>query len=168
MYMYILFRKLIWMMLTMHSVFSISFIFPGVSLMFWISIIAPFLLLHLVLYGAETRRNMAYCHETVDLRKDNMAFYDARVTCTVFIPYIIAWILIITRADSRFAPSQWETSLQSNTVSHWLGANLESALYNMMLYHMIWCTTWLRPRLLGVQTLVILNHVKKIIECIKF
>ena len=24
--------------------------------------------------------------------------------------------------------SQWETSLQSNAVSHWLGANLESAL----------------------------------------
>ena len=34
-----------------------------------------------------------------------------------------------TSADSRFAPSQWETLLQSNTVSHWLGANLESALY---------------------------------------
>ena len=32
------------------------------------------------------------------------------------------------RADSRFAPSQWETSLQSNAVSHWLGASLESAL----------------------------------------
>ena len=31
-------------------------------------------------------------------------------------------------ADSRFAPSQWETSLQSNAVSHWLGTNLESAL----------------------------------------
>ena len=30
------------------------------------------------------------------------------------------------RADSRFAPSQWETLLQSNRVSHWLGANLES------------------------------------------
>ena len=30
----------------------------------------------------------------------------------------------ITRADSRLAPSQWETSLQSNAVSHWLGANL--------------------------------------------
>ena len=29
------------------------------------------------------------------------------------------------RADSRLAPSQWETALQSNTVSHWLGANLE-------------------------------------------
>ena len=25
------------------------------------------------------------------------------------------------------APSPWETSLQSNAVSHWLGANLESA-----------------------------------------
>ena len=29
---------------------------------------------------------------------------------------------------SRLAPSQWETSLQSNAVSHWLGANLESVL----------------------------------------
>ena len=32
------------------------------------------------------------------------------------------------RADFRLAPCQWETSLQSNAVSHWLGANLESAL----------------------------------------
>ena len=37
-------------------------------------------------------------------------------------------LCILFRADSRLAPSQWETSLQSNTVSHWLGANLESAL----------------------------------------
>ena len=29
-----------------------------------------------------------------------------------------------TRADSRLAPSQWETSLQSNTVSLWLGTSL--------------------------------------------
>ena len=36
------------------------------------------------------------------------------------------------RADSRLAPSQWETSLRSNAISHWLGANLESALY---MYH---------------------------------
>ena len=34
----------------------------------------------------------------------------------------------IIRADSRFAPSQWETALQSNAVSHWLGASLESVL----------------------------------------
>ena len=32
------------------------------------------------------------------------------------------------RADSRLVPSQWETSLQSNAVSHWLSANLQSAL----------------------------------------
>ena len=30
----------------------------------------------------------------------------------------------INRADYRLSPSQWETSLQSNAVSHWLGANL--------------------------------------------
>ena len=34
----------------------------------------------------------------------------------------------IHRTDSRLAPSQWETSLQSNAVSHWLGASLESVL----------------------------------------
>ena len=32
------------------------------------------------------------------------------------------------RADSRLAPSEWGTLLQSSAVSHWLGANLESAL----------------------------------------
>ena len=30
------------------------------------------------------------------------------------------------RAYSRFAPSQWETALLCNDVSHWLGASLES------------------------------------------
>ena len=35
------------------------------------------------------------------------------------------------RADSRFAPSQWET-FQSNPVSHYLGPNLESALLLMV------------------------------------
>ena len=42
---------------------------------------------------------------------------------------IIAYIYII-RADSSFAPSQWETALYCNDVSYWLGASLESALYN--------------------------------------
>ena len=37
--------------------------------------------------------------------------------------------LCIIRADSRFAPSQWETVLLCNDVSHWLGANLGSALH---------------------------------------
>ena len=33
------------------------------------------------------------------------------------------------RADSQFVPSQWEMVLLCNNVSHWLGTNLESALY---------------------------------------
>ena len=38
------------------------------------------------------------------------------------------------RADTRLAPSQWETSLQSNAVSHWLDANLESAVELLFLF----------------------------------
>ena len=37
------------------------------------------------------------------------------------------------RADSRFAPSQWETTLLCNDVSHWLGASLKSALMEWFL-----------------------------------
>ena len=40
--------------------------------------------------------------------------------------------LVWSRADSRFVPSQWETVLQSNAVSHWLGANIESALWSTL------------------------------------
>ena len=36
-----------------------------------------------------------------------------------------------TRADSRFALSQWETALLYNDVSYWLGASLESAMDNL-------------------------------------
>ena len=32
------------------------------------------------------------------------------------------------RADSGFAPSQWETLLHSDAIPHWLGTNLESTL----------------------------------------
>ena len=43
--------------------------------------------------------------------------------------------MFVYRADSRFAPSQWETALLCNDVSHWLGANLESALvYNLITF----------------------------------
>ena len=44
------------------------------------------------------------------------------------------------RADCRLAPSRWETSLQSNTVSHWLGVNLESTLHakDKYLEHVLW------------------------------
>ena len=39
------------------------------------------------------------------------------------------------RAYSRFAPSQWETLLQSNGM---LGANLESALWDACMYSHMW------------------------------
>ena len=42
--------------------------------------------------------------------------------------YNWTFLYSINRADSRLAPSQWDTSLQSNAVSHWLGTNLESTL----------------------------------------
>ena len=39
--------------------------------------------------------------------------------------------LYIVSADSRFAPSQWETALLCNDVPHWEGATLKSALIVM-------------------------------------
>ena len=44
---------------------------------------------------------------------------------------------IYNRADSRFAPSQWEMALLCNEGSHWLGTNLKSALYNY------WWEAWM-------------------------
>ena len=41
----------------------------------------------------------------------------------------LRWSGYMYRADSRFAPSQWETALLCNDVSHWLDASLESTLY---------------------------------------
>ena len=46
-----------------------------------------------------------------------------------------AFYYLNQRADSRFAPSQWEMALLCNDVSHWLGTNLESAQD-----HVIMCT----------------------------
>ena len=45
------------------------------------------------------------------------------------------------RSDSRLAPHQWETSLQSNDFSHRLGANLESAwniITDMIMLTVMW------------------------------
>ena len=50
-----------------------------------------------------------------------------KTDCIITAPLCIWWNYIRFRADSRLAPSQWEPLLQSNAVSHWLGANLESA-----------------------------------------
>ena len=56
------------------------------------------------------------------------------------------WILLSSdtailyhRADSKLAPSQRETLLQSNAISHWFGAYLESVLSQYILtYSMIY------------------------------
>ena len=53
-------------------------------------------------------------------------------------PLYIWWDVLyiiesINRADSRFAPSQWETVLVCNNICHWLGASLELALLNIRL-----------------------------------
>ena len=47
---------------------------------------------------------------------------------------------IVFRADSRFAPRQWETALLCNGVSHWLGASLKSALMFILRYWLCSCT----------------------------
>ena len=51
-------------------------------------------------------------------------------------------------AYPRLAPSQWETSLQRNAVSHWLGTTLDSVLLYMCYYLtvQIWCI----PRVVNV------------------
>ena len=50
----------------------------------------------------------------------------------------------INRADYRFAPSQWETPLLCNDISHWLDASLESALIKDVGKGIIWITdNWL-------------------------
>ena len=46
-----------------------------------------------------------------------------------FMKWIIPFgILMLQGWFSRFAVSQWETALLCNVISHWSGANLESAL----------------------------------------
>ena len=58
--------------------------------------------------------------------------------CALMCESALGAVIACHRADFRLAPSQWETSLQSNAVSHWLGENLESAL----LLPVGWVTLW--------------------------
>ena len=70
--------------------------------------------------------------------------------CYVMLRYVMlcyAMLCYAIRADSRLAPSQWETPLQSNAVSQWLGANLESALAMLCyvaVYYAMLCYVMLR------------------------
>ena len=80
------------------------------------------------------------------------------------------------RADSRFAPSQWETALLCNDVSHWLGTGLESALkhikqslsrtrqkwiYKIRTHRSLW---WMKTPLLGLFLSLRKFHMKNPIQ----
>ena len=52
----------------------------------------------------------------------------------------------IPRADSSVAPSQWETALLCNDVSHWLSATLESGLYTTTMTRLNTYHTWTHER----------------------
>ena len=54
--------------------------------------------------------------------------------------------VLLCRADSRFAPSQWETPLLCNDVSHWLGTSLKSAVI------MVWCYPSICPSVWSVKS----------------
>ena len=70
--------------------------------------------------------------------------------CGIHAPYQVvwsyynqdcSWFVGVIRANSRFAPSQWETALLCNDVSHWLDASLEPALSYGHDIYMICCST---------------------------
>ena len=64
-------------------------------------------------------------------------------------------LLFNTRADFRLETSQWETSLQCNGVSLWLGVNLESAQNSMTvifdhgILYRLWFGGWHYDNLIG-------------------
>ena len=54
-----------------------------------------------------------------------------------------------SRDDSRFVPSQRETALLCNKVSHWLCASLKSALNSDYSYQCLWCFDNLENSFMG-------------------
>ena len=77
--------------------------------------------------AGDLRCHRAHYDVTVMWCRDSLVM--AKMSRSAFAVKVI-WISVIYRSvDSGLAPSQWETSLQSNTVSHWKGAYLGSALY---------------------------------------
>ena len=69
------------------------------------------------------------CHFQVEY---DYFFFLAACKNTISIPE--QPVTYIAKAGAGLAASQWETSLQSNAVSYWLGANLESGLIAFNLY----------------------------------
>ena len=67
------------------------------------------------------------------------AHYDVTVIVTAYSSPRLNAGLANRRCDSRFAPSQWETALFCNDVSHWSGASLESTMLYVSKRGPRWC-----------------------------
>ena len=86
------------------------------------------------LYWKSPVKIIQYCHSWVRYWQVFLFFSPPRVQCMI---YVIATLYVIfcynwwlwynetCRDQSRYLPSQWETSLQCNDVSHWLGTYLD-------------------------------------------
>ena len=74
--------------------------------------------------------------------------FDTNYDIYILVKWIYIYIYVsktrlhIHMADSRFAPSQWETALLCNDISHWLGANLKSALDIYACWHALLQTVY--------------------------
>ena len=72
----------------------------------------------------QPRHNPEFMHDKICIISQNSCLYEmytVQKSCDI-------------RAESRLAPSQWETSLQSNAVSHWLRVNLQTSLGVMVIW----------------------------------
>ena len=69
---------------------------------------------------------------TNKLMCNNSVWQDRAFTCMRNLYMYDATTLNLSSvSNSGLVPSQWETSLPSNAISHWLGANLEATLQLM-------------------------------------
>ena len=102
-----------------------------------------------VMVGSRSRQLRLYMAELI------LGFPPANERRRYFVTTsLIGWV----QADSRLAPSKWETALLRNDVSHWLGSSLESALYGTKTFSLLKAGSniWI---LLLVLFLLLLLHV---------
>ena len=94
-----------------------------------------------------TLRNKLQWNSKIEILKFSFKKMHLKVLCAKWRPFglsvqvlnffVFHWVHLILRADSRFAPSQWETLLLCDDVSHWLGASLESAMIIVCLWELV-------------------------------
>ena len=97
---------------------------------------------------------MVFCFPLPYFPLSTSALFFAKYSCTHIVyrrSLVTFYIHIDYRADSRSAPSQWETVLLCNNVSHWLGTSLESALdYTRRHGQLNWLAVKLQAAVIGV------------------